>query len=289
MATLYKFGSAECVDHFLVGRTLKFSAPSSQNDINEMITNSGDPLTPAMRGELIRLHYEFMQLNDCYSKLSGEGIDEEKAFAPYRAAFEIGAVLSALDTCRFRYSHIGIMSMTRKRDEWLMWAHYADQGGGICIGLDDTASVLSESQFPDLDLAGIQNVRYADSRPRLFGRPEAVTVADAILTKSIHWRYEDEVRCVRKLDSADESYFAKFSASDVKEIIMGPRMTKESVLKCIELHDTQYPDSRLLWAQPDLSQYSMRFYECPKPELLDICVFRDAKVDFQGRVPFGVE
>jgi len=84
---------------------------------------------------------------------------------------------------------VGLLSLTEKRDDLLMWSHYANGHRGLCL---EFATSIYEVFF-----GRAQPVVYSDERPIFDPRePETKQVEKVVLTKSKHWTYELEWRIV---------------------------------------------------------------------------------------------
>jgi hypothetical protein len=102
----------------------------------------------------------------------------------------------------------------------VVWAHYADQHRGICLGYDVPddfcqAIIYVEGRKPFPDLMAMTE-------------PDRLAVVNAMLfTKFADWRYEDEIRVTVKLDQETKTngLFFKDFGDDLKlaEIIVGIR------------------------------------------------------------------
>lgn len=113
---------------------------------------------------------------------------------------------------REQLAEVGIFSLSEVADHPLMWAHYAEQHRGLCIGFEVTdESVLADSER-------FLRVTYSDSIPKMGdgflqqltfsldedGRPRSGTqiafsdqaMRAAVSTKSSDWAYEREWRYV---------------------------------------------------------------------------------------------
>jgi len=85
---------------------------------------------------------------------------------------------------------IGISCFSEAKDSILMWAHYAADHSGVCIGFDTTKHFFQTAW----------QVRYQDDLPIIY-RPSDdpdTMLSKSLLTKSIHWNYEQEWRIVRR-------------------------------------------------------------------------------------------
>ena len=119
----------------------------------------------------------------------------------------------------------GVVCFTERPDNLLMWAHYASQHGGLCLGFEG----LSER----LDL---QRVQYAKTLPTLklvdLLPPKDLEATKIRLTsKSCRWAYEREWRfilCETKFSSnSDPHRKVPFSPNELRRVIFGCRMPAE--------------------------------------------------------------
>jgi hypothetical protein len=91
----------------------------------------------------------------------------------------------------------GIICFSEKPDDILMWSHYSDNHGGIC--LEFTAEKGSDLANPQLN----HKVDYLDEYPKLkiidFIREDPIVVSKkAMWSKAKFWEYEQEWRMVNK-------------------------------------------------------------------------------------------
>jgi len=84
----------------------------------------------------------------------------------------------------------GIFSMSAKRDNILMWSHYADYHKGICIEFKTTDGKLFGCD--------LQHIDYDVNYPKLsiYDEPNVEFVKRYVGTKSSDWTYEDEWRII---------------------------------------------------------------------------------------------
>jgi hypothetical protein len=125
---------------------------------------------------------------------------------------------------------IGICSFSRVRQNQLMWAHYADEHKGFCIGFDEDTLKQTSAKFHS------QVVKYQDELPyegvieriKLFenspGANSAHSISGDILSsvtgiKYTNWEYEREIRLMKPNFGA-----MSFSESAVVSIAFGLRM-----------------------------------------------------------------
>jgi hypothetical protein len=210
---LYKYVSLEGLERILRHSTIRFTQPSAFNDPFELLP---EIIVPA-------------------------GAEEKK----FELKFDIGAVrpvaaaeevleipegwgcsdAMSREIVQLLNKEVGILSLSRVATSLLMWSHYADQYAGAVVGFDSTHEFLA-NQIP---------VEYRTSRPRrhvdtyLAGNP--VLLAE-LCAKSIEWKYEQEVRVVRRLADCKQAgtdargfpiYVQHIPREAIKVVIMGER------------------------------------------------------------------
>ncbi|NYH21748.1 DUF2971 domain-containing protein [Paraburkholderia bryophila] len=113
---------------------------------------------------------------------------------------------------------IGILCLSKAPNSILMWSHYADQYQGAVIAFD------ADHEF----FAGQIEVEYVEERPRKHidsYKSEPVPLAE-LCSKSVEWKYEQEVRIVRplrdckKTEHLDIRKFPVFTADIPQEAIV---------------------------------------------------------------------
>jgi hypothetical protein len=84
---------------------------------------------------------------------------------------------------------IGVLCVCKKRDDILMWSHYADSHRGVCLEFDGMSEFMAHAQA----------VKYSKTRDpiRAYQETQDQTMEKALLTKSDQWSYEDEYRLLR--------------------------------------------------------------------------------------------
>jgi hypothetical protein len=123
--------------------------------------------------------------------------------------------------------NVGIFSMSAKRDNLLMWSHYADYHKGICLEFRTTGGKLFgcdlskvdyQKQYPSFSV-------YDDINPDWMRK--------FLFTKSEDWKYEEEWRIIYR-----ETGCQQFRPEDeeLSGVILGARISKRSkelVLECL--------------------------------------------------------
>ncbi|RBN50625.1 DUF2971 domain-containing protein [Flavobacterium psychrolimnae] len=112
----------------------------------------------------------------------------------------------------------GICCLTTKKDNLLMWAHYANSHSGICIGFDTETLYKSDKVM-------ILKVNYSDSFPKIPLFENGVGMLSLTTTKSKHWEYEDEYRLSKHFAPKTS---IKLKDDAIREIIFGCNIDNQS-------------------------------------------------------------
>lgn len=115
----------------------------------------------------------------------------------------------------------GVLSLSSKNDNILMWSHYTFNHQGVCFGFE-----FNEEQFSYL-----KRVKYQTHYDDIWGwlHTDAEIVDRILFSKSIDWQYEDEYRIV-----TDSIGIQKFKPESLKEIIFGSMMSSEDKLEIVK-------------------------------------------------------
>lgn len=133
------------------------------------------------------------------------------------------------------FSEIGIFSLSRSWDNALMWAHYSSDHTGFCIGFNAEHNFFKNP--PAIyGVDGCADVIYDKNRKLLSTEKNDKKGVDILLTKSEDWKYEQEVRMIKLIKSADKTISSqphnialfKVPHDAVHEICMGLRISRET-------------------------------------------------------------
>lgn len=121
----------------------------------------------------------------------------------------------------------GVYSVSTLGNDPLMWSHYADNHRGICLEFNGDSGVMREAQ----------EVIYSVIRPVIYMFDNTTSrqknMETALLTKSCHWRYEQEWRIARMNGIGP----APFDPDDLTGVIFGAEVSstvKESVIAAVK-------------------------------------------------------
>lgn len=103
----------------------------------------------------------------------------------------------------------GVVSLTERADDMVMWAHYADSNKGYCLELDATIQPFRLAR----------RVSYTKERPvfRYFDPNRADIIERTFLQKADCWKYEREWRIIRPAEQGPVEFFPHV----LKSIIFG--------------------------------------------------------------------
>jgi|SRR5690606_37285824 len=133
---------------------------------------------------------------------------------------------------------IGILSLTKKWNNTLMWAHYTNSHKGFCVGFDPEDKYFQDYLSTNREKSKtVKEVVYSDKRveiPMEFENKELGF--EPFITKSTDWRYEEEIRVISTLNLSDKKedgnpvdiHLFKVPHNSIKEIIAGANMEKNN-------------------------------------------------------------
>lgn len=152
---------------------------------------------------------------------------------------------------------LGILCLTEKPDNLLMWAHYADSHRGFVIKFDEKSDFFDRRVAPDDELRHLCKVTYSSKRPSL--TLSEVENFSSLLTKGDVWEYEAEWRMVVTLDSASRIIGAgpkaihlfDFPHSSILSVALGCQMdpAKKDEIKTILGSDPNYSHVQCIEAE----------------------------------------
>jgi len=135
--------------------------------------------------------------------------------------------------CKDILDHIskttGIICFSKRRNNLLMWSHYADGHNGLVIGFDIPPELMPEKQIFDVEYC---TRRLPWNFDLASGKAEwASEIKKLIQRKSIHWRHEKEVRILWSLEGLTQEiddkkrlcYYTSIPLAMISEVIFGYR------------------------------------------------------------------
>lgn len=124
---------------------------------------------------------------------------------------------------RFRLrNRLGILCLSERPDNHLMWVHYARKHTGFVLGFDASADFFHE------DSRILRKVIYQDG-PSVLPEPDLT----ACFHKSKEWTYEQEWRCVREFESSEPRTVA-INSLLITQIILGSQMETWQIARIVQ-------------------------------------------------------
>jgi hypothetical protein len=243
---LYKYGSLnEYSEATFSTPTIWFASPTSLNDPFECrpwFTFDGQ------RDEIVEALTRMLRRNN-------PGLPPYEATARAVAIFLEGrhqdpAIWEAIrmDVLTALGSQIGLCCLSAHNDSILMWAHYAQEHRGYCLGFEATDSTPFFGEAQEVD--------YADDYPVVdfFRTPHAEQVDLIFLTKFSGWSYEGEYRII---DHANGPGLHAYPAKLLRSITFGFRMPESDRTKIQEWVGRRGHDVKLFEAVRDDRQFKI--------------------------------
>lgn len=205
----------------LIKQTLFFPKPSEFNDpFDGNIPIRWDKLT---YNQCFQKNKEFFEMIPKFKGLPNlddivkQQMEEGPFWHPDRLKKETPEQIANWD------SKIGLLSLSEKCDNILMWSHYANNHNGFVVGLNPEW-FLTDERFQH-----IAPITYQAEYPLISGLDDyEVQFYKKFYTKSILWQYEKEWRI-----SANHILNRKIQISKraISEVIFGSRTSDKDILK----------------------------------------------------------
>ena len=283
----YKYLSPDASVSVLENRTLKWSSPKLFNDPFDFPTEidfsfDGGGLTEALMDELVKLMYGSEEpegdVNNPLFAMSmvarhnPKNPSEDilrKHMAP--AGMELVEVfIQKQDELRAFYKdfrdRFAVFCVSKKYDDLLMWAHY---------GKDHSGCVLKLRCLPEQDrpLCMAQEVKYEPKYPLIANLQDYVKHLTGQIeldydnlfkvfafTKSEHWQYEEEWRCISLLKDRKAGFdYASLIPEELEAVYLGCNSEEPFKIKIMDLIRKQFPDTDLYQTYTDVQNYGLNF------------------------------
>lgn len=144
----------------------------------------------------------------------------------------------------------GVACFLPNPNNLLLWAHYSDSHKGVCLRFDitkdenlfaTTFAVKYSKDYPHFD--------YLTERDQLVNK--------AMLTKSIHWKYEDEIRVLKTKPGNHP-----FAKECLKEIIFGCNADPKEIIKIRKVvSNANYPNLKLRQVKLKNNEYDVEIID----------------------------
>ncbi|MCU7492770.1 MAG: DUF2971 domain-containing protein [Ignavibacteria bacterium] len=168
------------------------------------------------------------------------------------------------------WEQVGILSLSKKNNDLLMWSYYADSHKGVVFGFNADHHFLSHKDATRLYWSG--EVEYVESRPSLEIIPDqsdpSRVLKELFYFKYELWKHEQEYRVVRLLRESKSVtkngspypiYLFDFPPDMITSITFGCRINAANKNRIFELIKTrkEYEHITLHEALPDRRSYKL--------------------------------
>ena len=142
----------------------------------------------------------------------------------------------------------GVFSLSVPNDNPLMWSHYADSHRGICIEFNP--------EIPGWGADGPFKVAYRNNIPVLsvFSATVNELLTATLLTKSSHWKYEEEWRYIAL---KSDGQVRTIPQGAITGIILGMKISSEDERKVRAWAENADNAIRIFRAVPDEVRYAL--------------------------------
>jgi hypothetical protein len=234
----FKYIPFERFNDFRGGR-IRFTQPGAFNDPFEMPAFKAGEAEAARRAGLAGLT---AQTGDIQKGLSQGRIPDAAFILPIY--YFMGMVPApqekvipsekAIDKLKSIDQVFGILSLSMRADNLLLWAHYAAEHRGLAVEIDPANPEFNRYTTRDRNFERAGQVRYSALRPKI---PETDEILfEHFFIKSPEWAYQQEYRIVRKFESAIETkgaqqrfpvHLYELPANAICKVIFGVRVTSD--------------------------------------------------------------
>jgi hypothetical protein len=272
---LYKYVDERGIDAVERSR-LKVTPPDNFNDIFEMLPAY---IGQYRRRDVKRIAKQNHNIRDSYNHMISKELFKG-TFKQYKSYYKSNfsqmidaAVLQTTSKLHNRSkmlpqllgSHIGIICLSEKRDNLLMWSHYSNSHRGLVLGYDSNHLFFSDMK-PPYKVDYVKERKVIDLSTPPDSQERESQIQSLLYVKSEDWIYEQEWRYVLRLDDANiledkttGGRYLKLPKDVLKEVILGYRVddpTKEKVLSIIR---NDYPGTTILYSDVHSTRYALQF------------------------------
>lgn len=165
------------------------------------------------------------------------------------------------DTFEDIKSKFGLLSLSSKKNDLLMWSHYANSHQGIVIGFNKNHEYFKQNKSVK-DYEGLLKiVKYKHKKPKVY----LLDDREFLFTKSNHWKYENEYRVIKKLENlikvGDTLYVDKFPKNLISSVIFGLKISKEHKQKILDILGKTNISIKIFDTKINSEEYKLDFEE----------------------------
>lgn len=194
------------------------------------------------------------QIKEAIDKINNEGFEE------FNESIKAMVTVFSQMFDRLPGKDISVSCFTRKNNEALMWAHYANGMRGVCIEyFFNNDGNLDNYVF---------DVNYENDKCELdfwsYIRGDVKEVVELHRRKSRIWSYEEEVRVI---SPHKDSHF-NFCDSEVKSIIFGCKTSVDDAAAVLDIINKWESKPEIKFAEPSRDSYQVEISSIENQEVL---------------------
>jgi len=279
---LFKYLHPDRID-VIKGKQISFSPPQNLNDPFEL-------KPPIHEGEFLKLARDYSReeldkltdkkIRETYTPQEIKSLGRDRIAHikfQYRKCLMAAAkhylpdINSALHNATQR--SVGVLCLSEKQDDILMWAHYTNAHEGFVLEFDPGNSFFDSRRSKNDECRYLRKMIYSDQRPLLSHKSTADM--SAFLTKSTHWEYEREWRMMVDINDSTDTivmphqkiHLFAFPSEAIISITIGCRASEKTIK---EIYSTLANDEDLkkvpvFQASADKLQFRLNITEAIRP------------------------
>ena len=149
-------------------------------------------------------------------------------------------------------NQMGVFCLSAKKDNILMWSHYAQQHQGFCLEFDPKYGFFQRSHpiIYDTKLPTFNILKYKGTKD------EKLALANSLLTKSEDWEYEQEWRVINLPEHGGPGVH-KLHKESLTGIIFGFRINEEDRKQIILWCETRKHKPNYYITRPKKENYGL--------------------------------
>lgn len=173
-----------------------------------------------------------------------QGMMKTQAPAFFKSIFKLENPIFKKTLFEALNNTIGVLSLSEKPDNILMWGYYADSHKGFVIGIDKTHPFFDQRKKEGEIQGYVRKVNYLRERPKITLYDSSLNndenmkiwIEKFIWLKNIDWEYEQEWRMIYTLKDKENTvtkidpdiFLFPLPIDCVKSIILGCRMSEKN-------------------------------------------------------------
>ncbi len=155
----------------------------------------------------------------------------------------------------------GIVCLSEKRDNMLMWSHYSYGHTGFCVGFDSKL-LKKYTRGEILPIVYPKDNKFPDYEPLSSEKDLEIFMRKLIGTKSEHWKYEEEYRLFIQ---GVKKRCRPLPKNVFKEVIFGAKMEEKLKVAKAEWLKTNFPHIEIYEAKLDKETFKLNIEIVFKP------------------------